>query len=204
MLDTHELSTRNAYEIRDPLIYTVIPRLRSTLQTAHSTMSMTEAQRTHKVIKTLTFNGYYRRAFLGEFGFPARAWGEEVCVKMLKGLNDPRFLPGGDFYDVDQVPFTELWANALAKQSINVVNRGMAKLEHNGLGVVPKLANVGDAVAVLHGCTVPVLLRRLDDVEEMEEGGGRYEMLGICFVDGLMYGERVDWREEDADDFALV
>ena len=76
---------------------------------------MTDTQRTHNIIKTLTFDGYYRRAFLGGFGFPTRAWGEEVCAKMLKGLNDPRFLPGGEFYDVDEVPFTELWADAVAK-----------------------------------------------------------------------------------------
>ena len=59
------------------------------------------------------------------------------------------------------------------------MNRGMAVLEESGLGVVPKVARVGDRFAVLHGCTVPVLLRRRAGLEESARGEGRYEMLGI-------------------------
>ena len=55
----------------------------------------------------------------------------------------------------------------------------MAVLEESGLGVVPKVARVGDRFAVLHGCTVPVLLRRRAGLEESARGEGRYEMLGI-------------------------
>lgn len=52
-------------------------------------------------------------------------------------------------------------------------------------------------VAAIHGSTMPCILRRV------EEGGG-WLFLGHCYIDGLMYGEAVNWEEQDTDTFVLV
>lgn len=31
-----------------------------------------------------------------------------------------------------------------------------------------------------------------------------YEVIGECYVDGVMYGEAVDWKEDEADTFVLM
>jgi hypothetical protein len=51
------------------------------------------------------------------------------------------------------------------------------------IGLVSKKAKKGDLVAVLFGCSVPVLLRQTG-----EEENGTFTMVGECFLDGLMNG----------------
>jgi hypothetical protein len=48
-------------------------------------------------------------------------------------------------------------------------------------GWVPSLAREGDRVATLHGVTLPVLIR--------PAGPDRFLFCGVCYVQGLMYGE---------------
>ncbi|KPM46325.1 hypothetical protein AK830_g28 [Neonectria ditissima] len=58
--------------------------------------------------------------------------------------------------------------------------RRLFTTEKGRLGSITKRAICGDRVAVLSGCNVPVVLR--------PKGDG-YELVGSCFVDGLMNGE---------------
>ena len=51
------------------------------------------------------------------------------------------------------------------------------------LGLVPAAARCGDVVAVLMGCDTPLVLRRRD---------GEYEVVGECYVHGIMHGEVID------------
>ena len=57
----------------------------------------------------------------------------------------------------------------------------------NGLlGMVAESAQPGDAIAVLFGCSLPVLLRRVEgDAAEC------YRLVGPCYVHGIMEGETV-------------
>jgi hypothetical protein len=52
------------------------------------------------------------------------------------------------------------------------------------LGSVPDIAREGDAIALVHGCRVPLVLREAD--------GGAWELVGDCYVHGIMYGERFE------------
>lgn len=45
----------------------------------------------------------------------------------------------------------------------------------------------GDQICILYGCSVPVVLR--------PEGGGRWKLVGECYVQGVMDGEALDWVE---------
>jgi hypothetical protein len=59
-------------------------------------------------------------------------------------------------------------------------SRTMFSLPKGLFGVGPEGMKVGDAVCVIWGCDTPVVLRRIDD---------HYELVGNCFVLGLMDGE---------------
>jgi hypothetical protein len=62
------------------------------------------------------------------------------------------------------------------------------------LGLAPRVAQSGDLICILHGSKVPVLLRK---------SGKCYLVVGQCYFEGYMYGELVDWEENDADVFKL-
>lgn len=65
-------------------------------------------------------------------------------------------------------------------------------------GLAPGYTKVEDEIAILHGARFPVLLRRTAGKPQ------KYLVVGDCYIDGIMYGEAVDWNLEDADDILLV
>ncbi|GAP84250.1 putative heterokaryon incompatibility protein [Rosellinia necatrix] len=76
----------------------------------------------------------------------------------------------------------------------------------NGLyGLCPWRARKGDVVAVLHGGKVPYLLRRAAAPHEPKQARRlRYELVGECFIDGLMNGEGVETAVGEAETFILL
>jgi hypothetical protein len=60
--------------------------------------------------------------------------------------------------------------------------RRLGVTENGWMGLVPAMAREGDAVCVLRGCEVPVLLR--------DDGGRRgWSFVGEAYVHGIMDGE---------------
>ncbi|PVI05752.1 hypothetical protein DM02DRAFT_495001, partial [Periconia macrospinosa] len=61
------------------------------------------------------------------------------------------------------------------------------------LGMAPCRARIGDAVVVLGGCSVPLVLRRKEEDEkkeqEEEEEEEKWEVIGEAYIDGFMEGE---------------
>jgi len=41
-------------------------------------------------------------------------------------------------------------------------------------------------------------------IEEVGEGTDRWKVIGQCYLEGAMYGELVDWGEEEGDLFTIV
>lgn len=62
-------------------------------------------------------------------------------------------------------------------------NRRIALSDGGHLALVPSSSLRHDEIWVLYGCSAPVILRRIADSE--------YKLIGICYVDGIMYGEAV-------------
>ena len=62
------------------------------------------------------------------------------------------------------------------------------------IGLAPMAAHVGDVICILHGCSVPVLLRRNSDY-----GTERiwWNVVGECYVHGIMDGEAVNLSGPD-------
>jgi hypothetical protein len=63
------------------------------------------------------------------------------------------------------------------------------------IGLVPHTTRKQDIVVILHGSSVPVVLRK--------RYNGTYEVIGQCYFENSMYGEAVTWEEDDADTFVL-
>ncbi|KAH6864733.1 heterokaryon incompatibility protein-domain-containing protein [Alternaria rosae] len=64
-------------------------------------------------------------------------------------------------------------------------------------GLGPKAIQPGDCICIIHGSTVPLLLRQC-------ENGKEYTVVGQCYYESWMYGEKVDWEEDEADEFVLI
>jgi hypothetical protein len=72
----------------------------------------------------------------------------------------------------------------LARQVLYSCNRrSLIVTEHGNLGLAPARAQPGDIVCVLFGCPAPLALRT--------KGENKYEVVGQCFVDGIMNDEAV-------------
>ena len=76
------------------------------------------------------------------------------------------------------------------------VKRRLFHGEYAHLGLAPRAVEVGDLVCILHGSRVPCVLRRVAE-------GERYELTGQCYYEDGMYGDQVNWAEEDVDTFEL-
>jgi hypothetical protein len=51
------------------------------------------------------------------------------------------------------------------------------------VGVVPNMADIGDAVTILKGGLVPFILRK------SVERPGAFRLVGECYIHGIMHGE---------------
>ncbi|QIX02553.1 hypothetical protein AMS68_008070 [Peltaster fructicola] len=68
------------------------------------------------------------------------------------------------------------------------------------MGLVSRYARVGDLICVLFGCSSPVVLRPLGDVNSQHGSDKRevqyYHHMGEAYLDGFVHGEGiVEWRE---------
>jgi hypothetical protein len=76
-------------------------------------------------------------------------------------------------------------------------NRKLFRARNDELfGLAPTAAAVGDAVCVLFGCSVPVILRKR--LSEGAPGANPYyELIDECYVDGIMAGETIMELEKE-------
>ncbi len=65
-----------------------------------------------------------------------------------------------------------------------LTRRRMAVLRNNYLALVPASTRVGDEVFLIPGAATPFVFRRA--------GEGKYEVMGECYVHGIMHGEWAD------------
>jgi hypothetical protein len=147
----------------------------------------------------------------GPGGTTAPPWYHRACLYWL------------EFYEGEDVSYNVLQHREHPSSAVQYMqrvqsciwNRKLFRLVDKSnrllLGLAPSEAREGDTIAVLHGCSVPVLLRR---------AGGQYEaglpasdlglgnwwyLLGECFVYGIMEGEAMQIKENlDATEEFLI
>jgi hypothetical protein len=93
----------------------------------------------------------------------------------------------------DGVPFTGYQLH-LAQYFLRALRRAMVgrrfcETGDGRLGLVPRGAEVGDVVCVVHGGQSPLLIRCS---QKVESSVARFELVGTGYVHGLMYGEAFD------------
>ena len=59
----------------------------------------------------------------------------------------------------------------------------------------PRFTQIGDDVCILHGSTVPIVLR---------PSGDQWHVIGQCYLDEVMLGEACTWSENEARTFDLT
>lgn len=63
------------------------------------------------------------------------------------------------------------------------------------IGLGSQLVSGNDFVCILHGSKIPCILRKQDR---------GWEVFGQCFYENWMYGELVDWKEDEGNEFDLI
>lgn len=115
--------------------------------------------------------------------------------------------PTDSLFKKDRGPFLEMSGktHGLGLCLVMARSRRFARTEKGRLGLVPFIDSQarspesrGSAIAIVHGCIVPVVLQAVD--EEKKE----WKLVGDCYIEGVMHGEAVDWEEDAADTLILV
>ena len=71
----------------------------------------------------------------------------------------------------------------------------MIRTRKGYIGAAPELMKVGDTITIMHGGRVPFILRQ-------RENEDKWELIGDCYVDGVMHGEAFD--KTKCRDFCII
>lgn len=124
-------------------------------------------------------------------------WYKRSC---LHGLVDPRMADvEGNLHSVTPVDrhISEMTTKYFKRVERVVLNRRIFQadpikgIEGPLIGLAPKSTKVGDIVCILLGCTVPVILKQVQDGRVSD----LYELVGESYVHGMMDGEAVEDQE---------
>ncbi|RDW83049.1 hypothetical protein BP5796_04540 [Coleophoma crateriformis] len=135
----------------------------------------------------------------GPYGTPPPTWYHRACLYCLEqsGGNDvemSRFT--GDRCPSIVVEFLERVRNVIWNR---MFFRTSSEEEGGLYGLAPSNSRVGDAVCILNGCSVPVILRQHHDFNDT------WELIGECFVYGMMDGEAMtDEKSRNTQEFELI
>lgn len=126
---------------------------------------------------------------------PTQTLRKRLVTTILSGTFDPEVTLG--LYDNDTM------TNASPRESDDLNlhlrqfwNHQLWLTQSGKLSLTPPThCERGDALAIVHGSPIPLLLRRKTD--------GTFTVVGQCYLEDAMYGEAVTWNEDEADIFAL-
>ncbi|KAI4186606.1 MAG: hypothetical protein LQ346_005651 [Caloplaca aetnensis] len=126
------------------------------------------------------------------------------CVRYLAG--DAEFKIAGkrlEEYCWKEVPPEQIDAvhlrDALMQRDRINLSRRLITTDRGYVGMAPERVERGDAVAVLLGCSMPIVLRQSS---VGESGDVRWRVVGECYLHGIMNGEAMAW-DKVAQDLVL-
>ena len=166
----------SAYLGRDnllPLLYHSIQQHSS----YHRKLSQDEHAIEKCIMRTLTADGMREPKFDGPIQ-------DTNLVTMWNALHENE-----EQKDRDEL-IRRLW-----NQTLPCSDRSFLLLRTHVIALGPQTCKKGDLVCVLHGSSVPHILRPQDKY---------YRYVGECYVDGIMYGEAIGDDEEDYETLILV
>ena len=86
-------------------------------------------------------------------------------------------------------------AQKLTKRIFLCVQKRVFCSRDGVIGLGPQHTSENDFICILHGSTVPCILRKY---------GRGWKVIGQCFYEKWMHGELVDWKEDEGDAFDLI
>ena len=125
------------------------------------------------------------------------------CVRSLKGSADFRVAgrPLRDYFwdktHLEGIDAVSLRDGLMQKDRVGV-RRRLATTRRGYVGMVLETAKTDDVIAILLGCSMPMVLRRSENEEE-SPGDVRWKVVGECYVHGIMDGEAMGWGIEPRD-----
>ena len=125
------------------------------------------------------------------------------CVQFLEGHSSFRVAgrPMSDFFskevDLENMDAGHL-RDALMQRDRVGLGRRLVTTGKGYFGIAPLAVKQDDVIAVLLGCSVPVLLRKVNG----QSGEARWRIVGECYVHGIMNGEAMEW-ESDIQDIVI-
>jgi hypothetical protein len=78
--------------------------------------------------------------------------------------------------------------SSMTTAMISLVGRRLITTTHGYLGLAPAAVKAGDVVAIVYGCSFPVVLR---------PHGEMYQVIGESYIDGIMDGELTEAEERE-------
>ncbi|PMD63606.1 uncharacterized protein K444DRAFT_556346, partial [Hyaloscypha bicolor E] len=129
------------------------------------------------------------RTLVADRGFDgtnAPAWYRRACLECMTHVDNNGDLDTNKFKDIEDTPAT---MKLFLKRVRNIVwNRKFFltandRKNHGELyGIAPPKAAINDIICILFGCSVPVVLRKVEKED-------RHIVVGECYVNGMMDGE---------------
>ncbi|KAG0647891.1 Heterokaryon incompatibility protein [Hyphodiscus hymeniophilus] len=127
----------------------------------------------------------------GPDGANSPSWYARACIKCLENLRDNGDLRPDDVLDLPKTPsiakdFMNRVKDVVWERKFVLVDLADQKKTY---GLVPARTEENDIVCVLFGCSVPAILRQKE-----KDGATYFEMVGECFIYGMMDGEAVSGK----------
>lgn len=134
---------------------------------------------------------------------PEEFWRTLIADRSPTGENPPSYFARacvyafgrgvpGEALNIDQVITSGIGSigeEFLRRVQHVVWGRKLMRTKHYKLlGLAPEIGQKGDSIAILYGCSVPVVLRR-------KIGSDYYTLVGECYVHGMMDGEAFDFQK---------
>lgn len=87
-------------------------------------------------------------------------------------------------------PQDKVQARVFLEQSWDrIKDRYFAITERNDMAIVHPGTKVGDLICVVMGAKVPFVVKKRYDYDEAKNGNEEFELVGECYVSGLMDGQ---------------
>lgn len=148
-----------------------------------------------RFFRTLTGN---RRVYPGHVGHVT-----DSCIRTVREVFEMNFdgkTPLGEGYMESPRPWP---AGASIEFMVSDQRKFATTTDMKSMGFVPHRSMPGDSIAILIGCSVPVVIRKRDAREEKDG----WALIGECYIDGIMEGELMPkyWKNEvDVQTFKLT
>lgn len=94
-------------------------------------------------------------------------------------------------FTTESRPVSEDTSDLVGSAAFMLSNMRRFVTTERSLGFVPAMTQVGDRIAILIGCSVPVVIRPFPGYEEP-----KWWLVGECYIDGLMEGEYMETARE--------